>query len=50
MMIFEETAASDGLHVITGMLIVGLIFLAVIGIGELVQDVESPPARRKDRH
>jgi hypothetical protein len=37
MIIFEETAASDGLHVITGMLIVGLIFLAVIGIGELVR-------------
>jgi hypothetical protein len=32
-----ETAASDGLHVITGMLIVGLIFLGVIGIGELVR-------------
>lgn len=28
-------AASEGLDVITGMLIVGLIFLAVIGLGEL---------------
>jgi hypothetical protein len=28
-------AASEGLHVIIGMLIVGLIFLAVIGLGEL---------------
>ena len=28
-------AASEGLHVIVGMLIVGLIFLTVIGIGEL---------------
>ena len=29
-------AASEGLDVIIGMLIVGLIFLATIGIGELV--------------
>ena len=28
-------AASEGLDVITAMLIVGLIFLAVIGLGEL---------------
>jgi hypothetical protein len=28
-------AASEGTHVILGMLIVGLIFLAVIGLGEL---------------
>ena len=28
-------AASEGLHVILGMLIVGLIFLGVIGLGEL---------------
>jgi hypothetical protein len=26
-------AASEGRHVLTGMLIVGLIFLAVIGLG-----------------
>jgi hypothetical protein len=26
---------SDGKHILTGMLITGLIFLAVIGIGEL---------------
>ena len=32
-MIFD--AASEGTHVILGMLIVGLIFLAVIGLGEL---------------
>ena len=32
-MIFD--AASDGKHVVIGMLIVGLIFLAVIGLGEL---------------
>ena len=31
-MIFDE--ASDGVHVITAMLIVGLIFLSVIAIGE----------------
>jgi hypothetical protein len=30
-------AATDGLHVITAMLIVGLIFLAVIGLGELTR-------------
>lgn len=29
-------AAEEGLHVITAMAIVGLIFLAVIGIGEWV--------------
>jgi hypothetical protein len=28
-------SASEGRHVITGMLIVGLIFLAVIGLGTL---------------
>jgi hypothetical protein len=28
-------AASEGTHVILGMLIVGLIFLSVIGLGEL---------------
>jgi hypothetical protein len=27
-------AAEEGLHVIIGMLVVGLIFLAVIGLGE----------------
>jgi hypothetical protein len=32
-MIFD--AASEGKHIIVGMLIVGLIFLAVIGLGEL---------------
>jgi len=29
-------AASEGLHVITAMLVVGLIFLGTIAIGELV--------------
>jgi hypothetical protein len=33
-MIFD--AASEGLHVILGMLVVGLIFLAVIVLGELM--------------
>ena len=32
-MIFD--AATEGTHVILGMLVVGLIFLAVIGLGEL---------------
>jgi TRAP-type mannitol/chloroaromatic compound transport system permease small subunit len=30
-------AASDGKHIIFAMLLVGLVFLAVIGIGELVR-------------
>jgi hypothetical protein len=32
--IFDETA-SDGVHIITAMLLVGLVFLSVIAIGEL---------------
>jgi hypothetical protein len=39
-------AATDGLHIITAMLIVGLIFLAAIGIGELVH---ARAHRRKAR-
>jgi hypothetical protein len=39
-------AASEGLHVITGMLIVGLIFLGVIVVGELSHWLG---ARRKAR-
>ena len=39
-------AASDGLNIIVGMLIVGLVFLAVIGLGELTKAVSH---RRKDR-
>ena len=39
-------AASDGLHIIVGMLIVGLVFLAVIAIGEAVKAVSH---RRKAR-
>ena len=34
-MIFD--AASEGTHVIVGMLIVGLIFLTVIALGELAK-------------
>jgi hypothetical protein len=30
-------AASDGKHVVLGMLVVGLIFLGTIGIGELTK-------------
>jgi hypothetical protein len=30
-------AASDGSHIILGMLIVGLVFLGVIALGELVR-------------
>jgi hypothetical protein len=39
-------AASDGTHVILGMLIVGLIFLGTIGLGELVR---AAGHRRKAR-
>ena len=39
-------AASDGLHIIVGMLIVGLVFLAVIGLGELAKAASH---RRKAR-
>ena len=39
-------AATDGLHIITAMLIVGLVFLAVVGIGELTR---AAGHRRKAR-
>ena len=39
-------AASDGLHIIVAMLIVGLVFLAVIGLGELTKALSH---RRKGR-
>ena len=44
-MIFVE--AADGLHVITAMLIVGLIFLSVIGLGELTHWLNSRRHARK---
>jgi hypothetical protein len=40
-------AASEGLHVIEGMLVVGLIFLAVIGLGELAHWSSHRRAARK---
>ena len=43
-MIFD--AASDGTHIILGMLIVGLIFVGVIALGELIKAVSH---RRKAR-
>ena len=43
-MIFD--AASDGAHIILGMLIVGLVFVAVIGIGQLTK---AAGHRRKAR-
>ena len=43
-MIFD--AASDGTHIILGMLIVGLVFVAVVAIGELVK---AAGHRRKAR-
>jgi hypothetical protein len=39
-------AASDGLNIITAMLVVGLVFLGVIGLGELTKAVGH---RRKAR-
>jgi hypothetical protein len=44
-MIFD--AASEGTHVILGMLIVGLVFLAVIGLGELSHWAGHRRAERK---
>ncbi|MEY2431949.1 MAG: hypothetical protein QOC92_1674 [Acidimicrobiaceae bacterium] len=44
-MIFD--AASEGKHVILGMLIVGLIFLAVIGLGELSNWANHRRAERR---
>ena len=44
-MIFD--AASEGTHVILGMLIVGLIFLAVIVLGELSHWTGHRRAERK---
>jgi hypothetical protein len=41
-------AASDGKHVVIGMLIVGLVFLGTIGIGELTKWVgHRREARRR---
>ena len=45
-MIFDASAATDGKHVILGMLVVGLIFLAAIGVGELTRALGH---RRHDR-
>ncbi len=39
-------AASDGTHIILAMLIVGFVFLAAIGIGELTRSANH---RRKAR-
>ena len=44
-MIFD--AASEGTHVILGMLVVGLIFLAVILLGELVRWAGHRRAERR---
>ena len=43
-MIFD--AASDGTHIILGMLVVGLVFLGVIALGQLVK---AAGHRRKAR-
>ncbi len=46
-MIFD--AASEGTHVIVGMLVVGLIFLAVIALGELAHWAGHRRAERRSR-
>jgi hypothetical protein len=40
-------AASEGRNIILGMLIVGLIFLAVIGLGELTNAASHRRAARR---
>jgi hypothetical protein len=45
-LILDNSAATDGKHIILAMLIVGLIFLAVIGLGELTKAIGD---RRHDR-
>jgi hypothetical protein len=40
-------AASEGTHVILGMLVVGCIFLGVIGLGELTHWANHRRAERK---
>jgi hypothetical protein len=45
--IFDTSAATDGRHVIIGMLIVGLVFLAVIGIGEFVRTASHKRQARR---
>lgn len=42
-------AASDGTHIILGMLFVGLSFLLVIGIGELVHSLAHKRKARRPR-
>ena len=37
----EESTAEEGLHIIIGMLVVGLIFLSVIAIGEVTHHLRS---------
>jgi len=44
-MLFD--AATEGLHVILGMLVVGLVFLAVIGLGELTHWAGHRRAERR---
>ena len=43
-------AATDGRNIILGMLIVGLIFLAVIGVGEFVRAAGHKRQARRPPH
>jgi hypothetical protein len=42
-------AATDGTHIILGMLVVGLVFLVVIGIGEFVHAAAHRRQARRPR-
>jgi TRAP-type mannitol/chloroaromatic compound transport system permease small subunit len=45
--IFDQ--AADGTHVVFAMLVVGLVFLSVIGIGELVRSFTHRRSARRGR-
>lgn len=44
------STASDGSHIILAMLIVGLVFVVVIGIGEFIHAVGRRRRARRLRH
>jgi len=45
--LFLADAATEGKHVVLSMLVVGLVFLAVIGIGEFVDWRQRARMRRR---
>ncbi len=46
LLLFKQSAATEGRNVITGMLIVGLIFLSVIALGETTHWLRHRRRRR----